>query len=70
MIKSDYNKRFMKNNGLTKINFIIPFELKSVFKSKLSLENKEMSKVLLKFIMRYVSSKDKVKFRERLEIKE
>ena len=57
MIKSDYNKRFMKNNGLTKINFIIPLELKSVFKSKLSLENKEMSEVLLKFIMRYVSSK-------------
>ena len=57
MIKSDYNKRFMKNNGLTKINFLIPLELKSVFKSKLSLENKEMSEVLLKFIMRYVSSK-------------
>ena len=57
MIKSDYNKRFMKNNGLTKINFIIPLELKSVFKSKLSLENKEMSEVLLKFIMRYVSTK-------------
>jgi hypothetical protein len=47
----------MKNNGLTKINFIIPLELKSVFKSKLSLENKEMSEVLLKFIMRYISSK-------------
>jgi hypothetical protein len=57
MIKSDYNKRFMKNNGLTKINFLIPLELKSVFKSKLSLENKEMSEVLLRFIMRYVSSK-------------
>lgn len=57
MIKSDYNKRFMKNYELTKINFLIPLELKSVFKSKLSLENKEMSEVLVKFIMRYVSSK-------------
>jgi hypothetical protein len=57
MIKSDYNKRFMKNNGLTKINFIIPLELKSVFKSKLSLENKEMSEMLVKFISKYVSDR-------------
>ena len=49
------NKRFLESHGLTTINFNLPIETKRAYKSKISLEGKDMTEHLLNFIFKYVS---------------
>ena len=49
------NKKYLKDNGLTTINFNLPIETKRAYKSKISLEGKDMTEHLLSFIFKYVS---------------